>query len=108
MWLHAKITVALAILTRPAPDAIEHPAVKAEQKGLAENTALAGKCPSIGCGDVFLFEFVQLAAQGHVCRNQPVAFCWRDWRCVIVGVKWVRHFSSQRRAGRRINSSIRS
>ena len=106
MTLHAKITIALAILTRPAPDAIEHSAVKAEQKRLAENTALAGKGPCIGFGDVLLFEFVQLAAQGHVCRNEPVAFRWRDWRCVIVGVERVRHFSSQRRAGRRINSSI--
>ncbi len=56
-----KIAVAVTILPRPAPDAIEHPAMQAERERFAENTALAGKGPAIGFRDVLLLEFVELA-----------------------------------------------
>src|SRR5262249_7027824 len=75
------------------------------QECLVENVALAREGPAVGGGDILLLQFVQLAAQRDVRRNQALAFRWGQRRGVIVGIEGANHHSSQRRAGRRNRSS---
>jgi len=62
-------------------------AVETSDESFVEDAPLAGKSPVIGFGDVLLFEFVEFAAQGDVCRNERVAFLGRQRRCIVIGME---------------------
>lgn len=104
---HAEIALGRAIRSRPSPDAVEHPSMEPAKEGLVHDISFAAERPAIRFQDVVLFEFVEFAPQRDVCRDQSIPFVRRQRCRVVVGFERLRYFSSQRRAGRRNNSSIR-
>src|SRR5579863_1363005 len=104
---YTEITFGRTVISRPSPNPIEHTAMETSEESFVEDSSLAGKRPTIGLGDVLLFEFVEFAAQRDMRRDKRIEVRRGQRRGVIIGMEEVRHFSSQRRAGRRNSSSIR-
>jgi len=64
----SKIAFRRSVVSGLAPDPAEHPAMQAAQECFVEHIALATERPSIRFENVLLFEFVEFAMQGDVCR----------------------------------------
>src|SRR3954471_14643571 len=100
MWRDTEIALGRAIAARPVPYLVEHAPVEPSQKSLVQDIALSLECPRICFGNILLLKLIQLAAQRDMGRNEAFTLDGRQRGCGAFGIGWLRHPSSQRRAGR--------
>ena len=60
--------------------------MQALEETFAGHDVTAAEGPPISCCDILLLEFIQLAAQGDMRRDEIFLFRRRQWGRMIVGI----------------------
>lgn len=83
MRFDAQISFGGSVFSGPAPNLVEHATMQAFEKTFASRDLASPEAPLNGRSDIFLFEFVQLAAQRNV-RWDKISALGGRYRCRMV------------------------
>src|SRR5260370_2995877 len=97
----AEIFIGATVGPCPAPNIVEHPAMKAACERLADRVSPTQRGPRSGFENILLLQLIQLAAERYMRWNKSFAFRGRERCGALRLVEGAVHYSSHIRAGRR-------
>src|SRR5260370_15906878 len=97
----AEIFIGRTVDPCPAPNIVEHPAMKVASERLADRVSPTQGGPCSGFENILLLQLIQLAAQRYMGGDKTFSFLGRKRRGILRLVKRTGHYSSHIRAGRR-------